>query len=114
MPFPDYAKAVQEALVADWAVSHADWSPVLHVDDGYQPAAGHPVLLVADDTGPALIDGAWTAPQSPRTPILRLTAYADGRTEARDVVTAAAAFVVANRPGLARIEDVSAPLLTRD
>jgi hypothetical protein len=72
------------------------------------------MVLVANDGGPALVSGPWLLNKSPRRPVLRLTATAAGRTEARDAVIAAADFVVANRPGIARIEDVSDPLITRD
>jgi hypothetical protein len=115
MSMPDYAKTVKDALAAEWAVSHQTWgAPTLTVPDSFNPDADPPTLLVADDTGPALIGGAWVAPVGPRRPLLRLTAFANGRTLAREVVEAAAAFVVANRPGIARIEDISAPLITRD
>jgi hypothetical protein len=114
MTIPDYAKEIKTALEVDWAVVHATWTPTLEVDDDYQPTAGQPTLLVADDSGPAVLRGAWTAKQSPRRLLLRLTAFAAGRTEAREVVDTAAAFVVANKPGVSRIEDVSAPLMTKD
>jgi hypothetical protein len=114
MPIPDYAEAVQDALAADWAVSHPTWTATLNVDDDYQPVAGSPTLLVADDGGPALVRGAWVAPVGPRVPTLRLTAFAAGRSEARAVVVAAAAFVHANKPGISRIEDISSPLIARD
>ncbi len=114
MSFPDYAKDVKEALAADWADTQPDWTATLEVDDDFRPAPGHPVVLVADDGGPAVVTGAWLVGKSPRRPILRLTAYANGRTEALTAVNTAADFVFANRPGIARVEDISTPLVTRD
>lgn len=114
MTMPDYAKAVKYALAADWAVSHTTWQPVLEVDDGYQPTVGAAVLLVADDGGPAVAQGAWTAKVSPRRTVLRMTAYAAGRDAALECVNAAADFVTAHKPGIARVEDVSVPLITKD
>lgn len=114
MSFPDYAKTVKTALAADWADTQPDWTATLHVDDDYQPTGGKPVVLVADDGGPAVLPGAWLVGHSPRRTVLRLTAFADGRTEAVNAVSTAADFVVANRPGIARVEDISTPLVTRD
>lgn len=114
MAIPDYTSEIQDALVADWAVSHPTWDAVLHMDRTFVAAAGSPVVLVADDGGPAIIRGSWNLNKSPRLTVLRLTANAAGRSEARDTVQAAADFVVANRPGIARVEDVSVPLITRD
>lgn len=114
MSIPDYASDIHDALAADWAVSHPGWTATLHVDDTYRPVVDRPTVLVADDGGPALVSGPWLLNKSPRRTVLRLTAFAAGRSEARDTVNAASDFVVANRPGIARIEDVSVPLLTRD
>ncbi|MGV0793021.1 hypothetical protein [Mycolicibacterium sp. XJ1819] len=114
MSVPDYAKAIKNAVAADWAVSHETWTATLEVDDDYQPTPGNPTLLVADDTGPAMFGGAWMAKVSPRRPVLRLTAFAAGRSEAIDVVTAGAQFVVTHKPGVSRVEDFPAPLVTRD
>lgn len=114
MATPDYASEIHDALAADWAVSQPSWSPALHVDRDYVPTAGAPTVLVADDGGPAMVRGAWLLNKSPRRTVLRLTAIAAGRTEARETVLVAADFVVAHRPGIARIEDVSVPLTTRD
>lgn len=110
---PDYAKGVKAAVAADWSTAHPLWSAVLEVPDKFDPAAGRRVLLVADDGGPALLRGAWLVTATPRLTTLRLTAYADGRTAALETVGAAAEFVLVNRPGIARIEDVSVPLVTR-
>lgn len=111
---PDYADAVQTAIAADWSTTHPTWEARLEIDEDFAPAAGTAALLVADDGGPAVLRGAWSALKSPRRTVLRLTGFAAGRTEARAVVVAAADFVVAHRPGIARIEDVSAPLITKD
>lgn len=105
---PDFAKTVKDALL------QAEFAATLHVDDDFQPTPGSPVLLVADDGGPSVTQGPWTAIKGPRRPILRLTAFANGRTEARDTVVAAAEFVRINKPGIGRIEDISSPLITRD
>lgn len=107
---PDYAKTVKDAL----RVNDPPFNATLQVDDDYTPVAGSPIVLVADDGGPALVRGPWLLNQSPRRTVLRLTAFAEGRTEARTTVVGAADFVVENRPGIARIDDVSVPLLTRD
>lgn len=110
MAIPDYAKTVKNALVAaDPAIT-----AVLQVDDDYTPVEGAPIVLVADDGGPAIIQDSWLVNKSPRRTVLRLTAFATGRTEARAAVVAASDFVVAHRPGIARVEDVSTPLITRD
>jgi hypothetical protein len=114
VPSPDTAKAIKDALAAEWDTAHPTWTAVLHVDDDYQPTANEPVLLVADDGGPAVIRGAWLVRKTPRRPLIRLTGFAVGRTEALTVVDAAVDYVLANKPGLARIEDVSTPLVTRD
>lgn len=110
----DFAGDVQDALAADWASTHPTWTAVLHVDDDYQPTAGSPTLLVADDGGPAVHRGAWMVGKTAHRPILRLTAFAAGRDEALQVVGAGADYVLANKPGIARVEDVSRPLVTRD
>jgi hypothetical protein len=114
MTMPDYAKAVKDAVAADWVVLHPTWTVTLDVGDDYAPIPNEPALLVADDTGPALIRGAWVAPIGPRVPTLRLTGFAAGRTEALTVVNTGAEFVRINKPGIARIEDISVPLITRD
>ena len=44
----------------------------------------------------------------------RFTAFGAARTEARAPAVTAAAWVRANRPGIARVEDISVPLITRD
>lgn len=114
MSFPDYAKTVKTALAADWATTHPDWVATLEVDEDYRPVAGHPVVLVADDGGPPVAPGAWLVGHSPRRTVLRLTASAVGRTEGLDAVNAAADYVHTHRPGIARVEDISVPLVTRD
>lgn len=110
MAIPDYAKTIKSALAA----ADPAFDATLHVDDDYAPVEGSPLVLVADDGGPAVINGSWLLNKSPRRSVLRLTAFAAGRTEARATVIAAADFVTAHRPGIARIEDISVPLLTRD
>lgn len=105
---PDYARTVKDGLVGQGMAA------ALEVDDDFRPAVGSPALLVADDGGPAVLPGAWLVGASPRRTVLRLTAFAAGRTEARATAVTAAAWVRANRPGIARVEDISVPLITRD
>lgn len=109
----DPAKAIKEHLKAYWAAAHPTWTAVLHVDDDYQPTT--PTLLVADDGGPAVIRGPWNLRTTPRRPLIRLTAFASGRDEARTVVEEAVDYLLTNRPtAISRIEDASTPLVTRD
>ena len=115
----DIAKAVKDGLAVGWAappLDHpewVDWTPTLHVDDDYRPAQGHPALLVADDGGPTLLRGPWMNfhGTGARRPVLRLTAFAKGRDEARTVVQTAVDWVRSNHTsaGIARIEDVPDP-----
>lgn len=115
MPSHDPAKAAKDVLKAAWTANHPEWDAVLHVDDDYTPIEGKPLLLVADDGGPRVVGDSWTLRKTPRRITLRLTAFALGRTEARTVVDAAADDLMTNRPSeIARIEDVSDPLVTRD
>lgn len=115
MPSPDPAKAVQEALADHWSTAHPDWTATLHVDDDYRPIAGHPVLLVADDGGFRVQGGAWLVRKVPTRPLLRYTAFARGRDEARQCVDAGVDHILTNRPAaISRIENVSDLLLTRD
>lgn len=114
MPAPDPAKAIKEALAADWAGTHAAWSATLHVDDDYRAVAGQPVLLVDNDGGPPLLRGAWLVRKTPRRTVIRMTGFAVGRDEALEIVNTGVDFVIAHKPGVSRIEDVSDPLITRD
>lgn len=109
----DFALAVMESLRGDDPDAPL-FDATLEVDDDFMPTEGAPVLLVADDGGPAVIRGPWTSPLSPRRPLLRLTAFAVGRTAARDYVIDAAEHVRIHKPGIARVEDIPSPLLTRD
>lgn len=115
MPAPDPAKDCKDAIAAAWVIEHPLWTATLHVDDDYVPTEGSPVLLVADDGGPRIINGAWLVRMVPRRPTLRFTAFAVGRTEARTCVVAAVDSIAANRPAsITRIEDISDPLVARD
>ena len=111
----DPAKTIKDAIKADWVDSHPAWTATLQVDDDLAPTAGAPTLLVADDGGPAVHTGPWMVGNTRYTTVIRLTAFANGRDEARDTVTAASDWLVANRPaGIGRIEGVTYPLITRD
>jgi hypothetical protein len=114
MPTPDPAKAIKDAVAGDWSTTHPSWTATLHVDDDFKPAAGSPVLLVANDGGPAVLGGAWLVRKTPRREVMRLTGFGAGRGEARSVVDAGVDYVLAHKPGISRIEDVSSLLETRD
>lgn len=109
----DPAKDIKTALVSYFA--DTDTTVTLEVPDDYTPTAGEPVLLVADDGGTAVNSGAWMAGRGLHRITVRLTAFARGRTEARDTLLAAIDHIQANRPaGISRIENVPAVLDTRD
>ena len=109
----DPAKDIKTALVSYFADS--DVTVTLEVADDYTPIDGQPVLLVADDGGTAVNAGAWMAGRGLHRITIRLTAFARGRTEAREVILAAIDHIQANRPaGISRIENVPAVLDTRD
>ena len=109
----DPAKDIKTALVSYFADS--DVTVTLEVADDYTPIDGQPVLLVADDGGTAVNTGAWMAGRGLHRITIRLTAFARGRTEAREVILAAIDHIQANRPaGISRIENVPAVLDTRD
>ena len=111
----DPAKAIKIALADFFDAEHADWTATLEVDDDFHPVAGEPVLLVADDGGVAVTTGPWMAGRGLLRITIRLTAFARGRTEAREVVLAAIDFIQANRPaGISRSENFPAVLDTRD
>lgn len=106
----DYAKTVKDALRA----SDPPFDATLQVDDDYTPVAGSPIVLVADDGGPSMIQDSWLVGSSPQRTVLRMTGFAAGRTEARATVVAAWDVVIAQRPGIARIEADYTLMLTRD
>ena len=109
----DPAKDIKTALVSYFADS--DVTVTLEGADDYTPIDGQPVLLVADDGGTAVNTGAWMAGRGLHRITIRLTAFARGRTEAREVILAAIDHIQANRPaGISRIENVPAVLDTRD
>ena len=119
----DIAKAVKDGLVTVWdpedgSDPHPEWHPTLHVDDDFRPTVSNVALLVADDGGPTLLRGPWMNFHGigARRPLLRLTAFAKGREEARTVVQTAVDWVRSNHTsaGIARIEDVPDPDITRD
>ena len=95
--------------IADWLddiITNADVR--LSVPDTWTPADGA-LLIVADDGGPTL----WPI-KSQHT--IRLTAWADGRTLARGIVSYAAGLLGDGRPtGVANIaRDMSTVLDARD
>jgi hypothetical protein len=118
MPSPDTAKLTKDALASSWAAGMAPLvvTPTLHVDDDWRPAGNSVALLVADDGGPAILGGPWMVRLSPRRPLLRFTAFAKGRDFARVTAIDAADWVADHKKdcGIARVEDVSDPLITRD
>jgi hypothetical protein len=116
-----------QALVVEWskapahtkqskAATHTEhWTAVLEVHDEYQPVEGYPTLLVADDGGGPLNGGPWLAGRDLLRITLRLTAFARGRSEARQVVAEAVEFIRTSRPAsISRIENIPAILETRD
>lgn len=118
MPSPDPARAIRDGLASWWSLkSYPADNLTLHVDDDFQPAANAPALLIADDgdATPQNLRQAWLLRKLPRRITIRITAFAVGRTQARELVDEAVDEIVANKPAqIARIEDVPAPLVTRD
>ena len=114
MPAPDPAAAIKDDLATRWADDHPAWAVTLHVADDYRPVAGSPVLLVADDGGTTVHGGAWLVRKDMLRIVIRLTAFAAGRGEAREVLDAAVDDLVANRPAGIRIENAPPALETRD
>ena len=105
----DPAKAVKDALQARWRGVHPTWKPTLEVADDYQPVAGSPTLLVADDGGGMLHGGAWLVRRDLMRIDIRMTAFAKGRSEAREVLEEAIdAVFAAKPPEIARIENLPA------
>jgi len=111
----DPAKEIKTSLASYWSTAHPLWTATLQVDDDYQPTAGKPTVLVADDGGTAVHRGPWMVGKTMRRRTIRLTSFATGRDEAKNTLDEAVDRVVAHRPaGIARIDDVSDPLITRD
>lgn len=95
--------------IADWLTSRISEADVrLNVPDKWKPT-DRAVLVVADDGGPA----QWPI-MSMHT--VRLTAYADGRTKARNIVRLACGLLGYGRPtGIAHIaKEMSTILDARD
>jgi len=111
----DPAKDIKTALADYFAGVESSAVVTLEVPADYRPVISPPVLLVADDGGAALTGGAWLAGRDLLRIVLRLTAMAAGRTDARTLVSDAVEYLLANRPaGITRIENVPAVLDTRD
>lgn len=122
-PSTDPAKVVKDAITAHYAADYPLPAPLdvnptvtLEVDDDYKVTDG-PLVLVANDGGGGRrsIFGVWDLVQAWRNPTLRITAFAPGRTQAYQMADELCAWIVPNRPnGIARIEDISEILVTRD
>lgn len=111
----DPAKAIKDAIATRWASSNPTWTATLEVADDYQPVAGSPTLLVADDGGGMYNGGAWLVRRDLMRIDVRLTAFARGRTEARTVLDSAIQFIVDFKPAdVARIEGVPSILDAKD
>ena len=111
----DPAMSVKDAVAAHCRGLHPKWKATLEVADDYQPLAGSPTLLVADDGGGMLNGGAWLIRRDLMRIDIRMTAFAKGRSEARTVLTDAIDIVVTTKPpGICRIENVPAPIEDRD
>ena len=89
----------------------------LEVADDYQPKPNHPTVLIADDGSSMLSGGAWMVGNDLMRTTIRVTAFAAGRTEAREivgkVVDAIRAYIPASRT-IARLENLPGPLETKD
>ena len=94
----DPAMSVKDAVAAHWRGLHPKWKATLEVADDYQPLAGSPTLLVADDGGGMLNGGAWLIRRDLMRIDIRMTAFAKGRSEARTVLTDAIDIVVTTKP----------------
>lgn len=118
MPTADPARAIRDGLTGWWStLSYPANNLTLNVDDDFRPSAAGPALLVADDGDATAANRrqAWLVRKYPRRITIRMTAFATGRTAARALVDAAADQLVTNRPAaIARVEDIPAPLVTRD
>ena len=111
----DPAMSVKDAVASHWRGLHPKLKATLEVADDYQPLAGSPTLLVADDGGGMLNGGAWLIRRDLMRIDIRMTAFAKGRSEARTVLTDAIDIVVTTKPpGICRIENVPAPIEDRD
>lgn len=118
----DPARDITDALGGHYADDYPLTAPLdvtptstLKVDDDYKPTVGAPTLLVADDGGPRVHPGAWLKRKDLTRPLIRLTAFAAGRDQARALVVESADWICDHKPtSIARIEDVSTPLVTRD
>jgi len=106
-----YVQADVIPSIKDWLSDRQLGAEVRQNIDTHWKPTDPPVLIVADDGGPA----TWPI-ASEHT--IRLTAYAGGRDEARRIVALAAGSLAASRPrpaGVAAIEsDMSTILDTRD
>lgn len=115
MSDPDPANAIKTAYVGWLAAEYPTCSAVLEADQGYRPTDAAQQLLVADDGGGRLASTSWALRKTPLRITIRVTAFARGRTLARQIADDAADWIIAHRPaGISRIEDISALLVTKD
>jgi len=104
----DGARIIKDAYAGWLASAYPNCTAVLEGDSSYQPAADRQQLLVADDGGQLMCEVL-------ANPLIRVTAFANGRTVARDIAAHAAGWIADNRPaGIARVKNVSALLVTKD
>jgi hypothetical protein len=123
-PSVDPAKAIKDAMAAHFAADYPlsaplDFTPsaTMEVDDNYDVQTQPPIVLVANDGGGGRRDilGVWDLAYAWRNPTIRITTFAPGRTVAYQMADELSSWIIPNRPtGIARIEDISEILVTRD
>ena len=105
----DPARIIKDAYTRWLTTTWPTCTAVLEGDITYQPTPDRQQLLIADDGGPDLTFRVLAEP------LIRITAFANDRTIARDIAAHAAGWITAHRPaGIARLKNVSALLVTKD